>query len=186
METLPPLSEFLAMTFNTPPPLDPGVGPQSATPATHHAYGTDFSEPLNSHIPVEHTPTVASAALLNRSTNTSSPVTQQCWISGTTMASSPHQYEVQTTNRKPHIACSISGPLPSQHVEQKKPRIQSFKGYRWRRPYRGRPGSWSNRVCRYSKCGRTETIQGRSNLEDGKAYTRRGSVYIKIPQEKHA
>ncbi|KAI3573350.1 hypothetical protein IWW34DRAFT_758246 [Fusarium oxysporum f. sp. albedinis] len=184
MEPLPPLSEFLAITFERPSPLNPGIGPQLASSVTRRTCRMDFSGPRNSPIPVEHAQAIDSRDLFIRGENMRSPDPEQCCIPRTTMTCSPHQYDDQATSRKDKTSCSLSGPVPPQHVERRKPTIQWSKGCRLRPPCSGRPRSWPKRVCRYSKCGKPETIEGRSNSGDGKPYNWRGFVNMEAPKEK--
>ncbi|KAI8401443.1 hypothetical protein FOFC_18312 [Fusarium oxysporum] len=73
MEPLPPLSEFLAMTFERPPPLNPGIGSQLASSVTCRTCRIDFSGPRNSPIPVEHAQAIDSRDLFIRGENIRSP-----------------------------------------------------------------------------------------------------------------
>ncbi|KAI8401699.1 hypothetical protein FOFC_18568 [Fusarium oxysporum] len=78
MEPLPPLSEFLAMTFERPPPLNPGIGSQLASSVTCRTCRMDFSGPRNSPIPVEHAQAIDSRDLFIRGENIRSPDLEQC------------------------------------------------------------------------------------------------------------
>ncbi|EXA29195.1 hypothetical protein FOVG_19272 [Fusarium oxysporum f. sp. pisi HDV247] len=73
MEPLPPLSEFLAITFERPSPLNPGIGPQLASSVTRRTCRMDFSGPRNSPIPVEHAQAIDSRDLFIRGENMRSP-----------------------------------------------------------------------------------------------------------------